>query len=119
MTSFKLPEDAAKGDKFKLAAEAWGVLSSEGKLPFEKIAAEDKERKAKQDAHLKEHGWFRLDDGTKSNEVTVPKKVKRASKKVADDNDDGPDVKEAPKKERKAIVRDKSKEKKSEAATAK
>jgi len=77
-----------------MAAEAWGALSVEAKVPFEKIAAEDKERKAKQDAHLKEHGWFRLDDGKQSNEVTVPKKKeKRASKKVADDNDDGPDVK--------------------------
>lgn len=41
-----MPKDSARGDKFKLASEAWNKLSDKDKEPFEKIAAKDKERKS-------------------------------------------------------------------------
>jgi len=102
-----VPKDAAggRGDKFKLASEAWNKLSDKDKEPFEKIAAKDKERKVKEEAHLKEHGWFELDDGSKSTDTKNQKlkKVKKSSKSVIKEDDDESEVKKSTKKERRSI----------------
>ena len=54
-------------DFMALAGRLWGELSAEEKAPFERQAAEAKERHAKELAEWQKHGYYTLADGTKSN----------------------------------------------------
>jgi hypothetical protein len=54
-------------------------MTTEEKLPFEKLALEDKLRESKQRLDLKTKGYFVLEDGSKSTDA-ANQKQKRAAK---------------------------------------
>ncbi len=67
----------------KLAQDKWKTLSAEEKAPYEKLAAEDAKRKARQEEEFKKKKYFTMEDGSLSNTAENIKKFgtkKRAPK---------------------------------------
>ena len=103
----KMKEYSAQGkskEAFALASEAWKACTDEQKSPYEKLAATDKAREAKQAAELAKLGYYLLEDGSKSTDPENAKllKVKKkrstlaGSKSSASSNEGELDVRSAP-----------------------
>jgi len=72
----------------KKAGELWGKMSDKEKKKYEDLHKKDKERYDRQMADLNKQGWFKMDDGSKSNEH---KKVdKKAAKKAKEEEEEEP-----------------------------
>ena len=80
----------AQAEIFKLASEAWNKCSEEEKAPYEERAAEDKLRAGRQAKELAEHGYYTLEDGSKSTDEKNKSllKVKKKRGKGAEESDD-------------------------------
>ena len=57
-----------QGDVFKKVGQMWSALSDDGRKPYEKMAAEDRARHEKQVEMLAKKGYFKMEDGSKSND---------------------------------------------------
>lgn len=72
------------GDKntslLSLCAEKWKTLDEDAKAPYEKLAAKDVLRKARQEEEFKKNKYFTLEDGTLSNTAENIKKYKPKKK---------------------------------------
>ena len=76
---FKVPE-GVKGvaERAKLASEAWRTLSSKEKAKYDEMVAEDRVRFEKQMQSVWLHGYYLLDDGTKSTDVKLKRSRSRS-----------------------------------------
>ena len=81
VTCKKLKEDEGlpHKDAFKKVGELWGKMTDEDKKPYKELEEKDRERREGQLAMQKEKGYFLMKDGTKSSEVEISGKKKRAS----------------------------------------
>ena len=81
------------GEVSKLVSEKWGAMTEAQKQPFDKKNEADKKRHEQQLEELNKKGYFMLEDGSKSTDVSnVQKKLKsqkqsiELSKSMSDDN---------------------------------
>jgi len=79
----KVPEGTSIGDRQKLVTEKFNALSAKEKAKYEKLAAEDKKRFDKQMESVWLHGYFTLEDGTKSSDKVLKKRAHSADKTEA------------------------------------
>ena len=68
----------------KKAGEVWGKMSEKEKKKYEDQHKKDKERYDKQMGDLNKQGWFKMEDGSKSNEH---KKVDKKGKKEKEEEE--------------------------------
>jgi len=78
-------------ETFTLVGAAWGKCTEEDKVPYQKLEAADKKRHDHQVEELKKHGYYKLEDGSKStdpqNAALFKIKKKKVVKKSGGDDD--------------------------------
>ena len=79
-----LEDGGEQKDAFKAASNKWNSLPDEEKQPYHDLAAQAKERVAKQTVELQKKGYYTLENGTKSTDAAnahlLKVKQPRASK---------------------------------------
>ena len=88
---------ATHTDAMRRCGALWSGMTDEEKLKYEQQHQQDAKRQEKQLADLNKHGFFTMEDGSKSTDH-VPKLKK---KKKAEDDDEKPEKIKKGKKEKK------------------
>ena len=71
-------------ERSKHVSEAWKTLSSKEKAKYEEMAAEDKVRYEKDMQSVWLHGYYLLEDGTKSTDVKTNKRSRSRSRPASE-----------------------------------
>ena len=75
----ELGENAKYPDAMRKCGEIWKGMSENQKKPWNAEAAKDKDRYEKEVDHLSKHGYFLMEDGSKSSDYVVSVSVKKTS----------------------------------------
>jgi len=91
----KFAAEGKQKEAFQLASELWNKMTDAEKKPYNDKNEKDKARVERQAAELKKHGYYLLDDGSKSTDEqnsalmkVKKKKAKKNSKQSAKSNDE-------------------------------
>ena len=71
-------------ERGKFASEKWKVISTKEKTKYEKMAAADRERFNKQMQSVWQHGYFLLEDGTKSSDKVLKRRAASRSRPASE-----------------------------------
>lgn len=61
-------KEGKQKEAFQLASDLWNKMTEAEKKPYNDMNAKDKARQEKQAAELKKHGYYTLEDGSKSTD---------------------------------------------------
>ena len=75
----ELGENSKYPDAMRKCGEIWRGMSDPQKKPWNAEADKDRKRYEKEVEHLNKHGYFLMEDGSKSSDYVVSVSVKKSS----------------------------------------
>ena len=75
----ELGENSKHADAMKKCGETWKGMTEKQRKPWTAEAEKDKKRYEKEMEHLTKHGYFLMEDGSKSSDYIVSVPVKKST----------------------------------------